>query len=147
MIDPKDLMIKNWVYEGELTQFPMYVIGIGTDYVYLDFEGREGDLWDTTPENIQGIPVTDVLLEKIGFRKRILAKASNGTDDWIDYLYDCKNFHLAVCYTNGYACDKKWHIHIDNSDFISLGGGYFSYLHELQNLVKVIARQELKINL
>ena len=69
MISVPDLCIGNWVYDGERTQFPMQVVGIGTDYVYLDFEGNEGDLWESKPEDLMGIPLTEKLLEKIGFNK------------------------------------------------------------------------------
>lgn len=71
MIDTKDLMLGNWVYDGERTRFPMFIITIGEDYVSLDFEGREGDIWESTPEDLHGIPLTDKILIDAGF-------ASNG---------------------------------------------------------------------
>ena len=67
MINVKDLAIGNWVYDGDKTQFPMYVQTIGDDYVYLNFEGNEGDVFESAPEDLQGIPLTGELLEKIGF--------------------------------------------------------------------------------
>lgn len=140
-------MLGNWVYDGERTQFPMQVVGIGKDYVYLDFEGNEGDLWESTPEDLQGIPITKEMLEKIGFEERTLGKGVNGGRDWVDYIFRPESYKLAVCDHGEYVCDKKWHVHIDNADFESLGGGYFTCLHELQNLVKIITGQELKINL
>ena len=64
MIDTKDLMLGNWVYDGDKTHFPMYIECIGTDYVYLNFPNNEGDVWETTPEELQGIPLTAELLTK-----------------------------------------------------------------------------------
>ena len=46
MIATSYLRLGNWVYDGELTQFPMYVQTIGEDYVYLNFEGNESDPWE-----------------------------------------------------------------------------------------------------
>ena len=54
-----ELMIGNWVYDGEYTLFPMQVVGIGLDYVYLDFEGNEGDMLESKPEDLRGIPLTE----------------------------------------------------------------------------------------
>ena len=47
----------------------MYVRTIGEDYVYLDFDGNEGDLWESTPDKLQGIPITEELLTKMGAKK------------------------------------------------------------------------------
>lgn len=43
MLSHKELMLGNWVYESERSQFPMEVVNIDKDMVYLDFEGNEGD--------------------------------------------------------------------------------------------------------
>ena len=43
MIRTKELMIGNWVYEDEKSQFPMYVVGVFKDVAYLDFEDNEAD--------------------------------------------------------------------------------------------------------
>lgn len=67
MIAASDLRIGNWVYDGEHTQFPMFIVGIGEDYAYLDFHGREGDIWESTPDDLQGIPITEDLLKRMGF--------------------------------------------------------------------------------
>ena len=129
MVDTKDLMLGNWVYDGERTQFPMQVVGIGKDYVYLDFEGNEGDLWESTPEDIQGIPLTQELLEKCGYER-------TGEMDYvhkeyyfdIDYRPDTKEYHW-------------WY------NYEHMIGKPIQYLHELQNQFRMYTRQELKINL
>ena len=125
----KDLMLGNWVYDGERTQFPMYVQAIGEDYVYLNFEGNEGDLWESTPEEVQGIPITDELLGKIGFTLKdglwrhkwgIKVKPEAG------FVFienkDEKHWLYGTC-----TCKDIWH------------------LHQLQNLARIITKKELKI--
>ena len=67
MIPVPDLCIGNWVFDGDRTQFPMFIRAIGEDYVYLDFEGNEGDLLESKPEELQGIQITIDILTKIGF--------------------------------------------------------------------------------
>ena len=69
MIDSRELALCNWVYDGDRTQFPMFIRGIGEDYVYLDFPQNEGDLWESKQEDLEGIPLTEELLEKMGFKE------------------------------------------------------------------------------
>ena len=129
MISVQDLAIGNWVYDGDRTQFPMCVRGIGEDYVYLDFEGNEGDIWESTPNELQGIPLTGELLERVGFTLKdglwrhkwgIKVKPEDG------FVFienkDKKHWMYGTC-----TCKDVWH------------------LHQLQNLVKIITKKELAI--
>lgn len=131
MINVKDLAIGNWVYDGDKTQFPMYVQTIGDDYVYLNFEGNEGDVFESAPEDLQGIPLTGELLEKIGFTLKdglwrhkwgIKVKPEAG------FVFienkDEEHWMYGTC-----TCKDIWH------------------LHQLQNLVRIITKKELLINL
>lgn len=130
MIKPQDLCIGNYVYDGDKTKFPMYVETIGEDYVYLNFDGNEADLWETTPEELQGIPLTGELLEKIGFTLKdglwrhkwgIKVKPEAG------FVFienkDEEHWMYGTC-----TCKDIWH------------------LHQLQNLTRNITKKELLIN-
>lgn len=131
MIAASDLRVGNWVYDGEHTQFPMFIVGIGEDYVYLDFYGREGDIWESSPDDLQGIPLTGELLEKLGFTFKdglwrhewgVKVKLEKGfvnieNKDKEHWLYGTCN------------CKDVW------------------YLHQLQNVISVITKKELKVNI
>lgn len=131
MIAASDLRVGNWVYDGEHTQFPMFIRAIGEDYVYLDFDGNEGDLWESTPDDLQGIPLTGELLEKLGFTFKdglwrhewgVKVKPEKGfvnieNKDKEHWLYGTCN------------CKDVW------------------YLHQLQNVISVITKKELKVNI
>ena len=131
MIAASDLRVGNWVYDGEHTQFPMFIRAIGEDYVYLDFDGNEGDLWESTPDDLQGIPLTGELLEKLGFTFKdglwrhewgVKVKPERGfvnieNKDKEHWLYGTCN------------CKDVW------------------YLHQLQNVISVITKKELKVNI
>lgn len=69
----RELQIGDWVYESKSTQFPMQITGIFQDSkngtVYLDFEGNEGDVFESEVEDIAPIPITREFLEKNRFRK------------------------------------------------------------------------------
>ena len=130
MIAASDLRVGNWVYDGEHTLFPMFIRAIGEDYVYLDFYGREGDIWESTPNDLQGIPLTGELLEKLGFTFKdglwrhewgVKVKPEKGfvnieNKDKEHWLYGTCN------------CKDVW------------------YLHQLQNLIVMITKKELLIN-
>ena len=131
MIKPQDLCIGNYVYDGDKTKFPMYVETIGEDYVYLNFDGNEADPWETTPEELQGIPLTGELLEKIGFTlKDGLWRHKWGIkvepEDGFVFIENKDKEHWMYG-----TCTRKdiWH------------------LHQLQNLVRIITKKELLINL
>lgn len=131
MIAASDLRVGNWVYDGEHTQFPMFIRAIGEDYVYLDFYGREGDIWESTPDDLQGIPLAGELLEKLGFTFKdglwrhewgVKVKPEKGfvnieNKDKEHWLYGTCN------------CKDVW------------------YLHQLQNVISVITKKELKVNI
>lgn len=129
MINAQDLCIGNWVYDGERTQFPMQVVGIGTDYVYLDFENNEGDLWESTPNDVEGIPLTPELLEKIGYERPFETYFTHRKFD-LDLDYDVENNKFYWWFNFDYRIGEP-----------------IKYLHELQNQIRMIAKQELKVNL
>lgn len=131
MISANDLAIGNWVYDGECTQFPMFVQTIADDYVYLNFESNEGDVWESTPEELQGIPLTAELLEKIGFSfcnglwRHSLGVKVKPEDGFVHIENkDDKNWLYGTC-----NCKDIW------------------YLHQLQNLVRIITHKTLIVNL
>ena len=126
-------MLGNWVYDGERTQFPMQVVGIGKDYVYLDFEGNEGDLWESTPEDLQGIPLTQELLTKIGFI------------ECGPTLYQYQHGDIDIAVHLGLRCVIERRLSgILLASFTSESP---RYLHYLQNAFRLTTKQELKINL
>lgn len=133
MIDVRDLRVGNWVYDGERTQFPMYVQTIGEDYVYLDFPQNEGDLWESTPEELQGIPLTEELLEKIGFYRNEL---------W--WRKQDKGYAVDVSVGLAYVQIEKWSDSRIHSRCTCHG---VRFVHELQNLFWNITKQQLKVNL
>lgn len=131
MIKVRELTIGNFVYDGDRTKFPMFVQTIGEDYVYLNFEGNEGDVFESVPEDLQGIPLTGKLLEKCGFTLKdgfwrhkwgikVMPEAG------FVFIENNDEEHWMYC---ACTCKDIWH------------------LHQLQNLVRIITKKELLINL
>ena len=134
MIAVQDLCIGNWVYDGERTQFPMQVVGIGTDYVYLDFEGNEGDLWESKPEDLHGIPLTGELLTKLGFTYNdagLWKKKEKRREVSINIE---RGFLFIEAFENKLKDSRGWWHGVE-------------YLHQVQNCFRDIAKVEFKIEL
>lgn len=131
MVDVKDIMLGNFVKKrGEI----MLVGKIHRDSVADKWGGIAFD------DEIEGIPMTIETLLAIGFTR---------IQDIRDYHYyrywDKKGkYKLDVDYYFGNS-EKKWHVHIDNDVCNTIGSGEFDYVHELQNLVRVITGQNLPI--
>lgn len=148
MIDVRDLAIGNWVYDGERTQFPMWVQTIGEDYVYLNFEGNEADPWESTPEELHGIPLTEELLEKLGFMYS--DKDSIWTSVFTSKIRVDENRTIRILYApkvgsvtlaDRFEVDKGHSVRYEHSTI------KVYYLHELQNFVFMTTKQQLKIEL
>lgn len=140
MIQVQELCVGNWVYDGERTQFPMFIRGIGEDYVYLDFEGNESDLWESKPEDLQGIPLTKDILEKAGF------SFDNGywnlrTNEYFYFEYYPHEHRLRRWYVGV----DEWNNHAHVREVVFECGCH--YLHELQNAWNMAIKQQLKIEL
>lgn len=67
MIKTKELMLGNWVLAGKNAKFPMQVVSIFENEVYLDFEGNEGDGFEEREEDMFPVPLTEEILLKNGF--------------------------------------------------------------------------------
>lgn len=146
MIQVCDLSIGNWVYDGERTQFPMFIRGIGEDYVYLDFPQNEGDLWESKQEDLEGIPLTEELLEKMGFKESYAEGVK--FHSLFFKVNDKKHLHLSIrldkqradiseiTQKNFPEAEVKLRSHIENMRF----------LHELQNFLFLTTKQQLKVN-
>lgn len=125
MIDVNDLMCGNWLYNN--------MLGRSLQIVNIPQWLRE--------EAYDPIPVTVDMLKRIGFEEYedlpLEGKFYRYWDKNHKYKLDVRNF-----WTNS---KREWYVHIDNGVCETIGSGEFDYLHELQNLVRVITGQNLPI--
>lgn len=147
MIDIHDLCVGNWVYDAERTQFPMWVQAIGEDYVYLNFTENEADPWESESKDLFGIPLTEKLLEKMGFKESYAEGAK--FHSLFFKVNDKKHLHLSirldkqrvdiseVTQKNFPNAEVRLRSHIEN----------IMFLHELQNFLFLTIKQQLKVNL
>lgn len=140
MIAVQDLCIGNWVYDGEGTQFPMFIRAIGEDYVYLDFEGNEGDLWQSKPEDLIGIPLTAEILKKTGLRYEMgywrLRLDSHITIEYYAHENRLRRYWQGI---------DEWMNHANIREMTFECQCY--NLHEFQNAWNMATKQQLNIKL
>lgn len=140
MIDVKDLMCGNWIYlsdpeDRENTRDIHYIDEVCRDYIRVeDF----GDFFDDI--YIEPIPVTVDMLKRIGF------EAHKGICPKTFYRYWDKEYRYKLDVDPDFCnSDRKFSIHIDNGDCETIGCGEFTYVHELQNLVRINCKADLPI--
>lgn len=140
MIDVKDLMCGNWIClsdpeNRENTRDIHYIDEVCRDYIRVeDFGDFFEDIY------LEPIPVTEDILKRIGFEEH------KGICPKTFYRYWDKEYSYKLDVDEGYTnSGRKWSVHIDNDVCNTIGCGEFTYVHELQNLVRVITGQDLLI--
>lgn len=125
MIDVKDLMVGNWYHDDKYDAITTLTPNLAYQHIL---------------NTCSGIPVTEEMLKAIGFTR------IQDIRDYHYYRYWDKEgkYKLDVDYYFGNS-EKKWHVHIDNDVCNTIGSGEFDYVHELQNLVRVITGRDLPI--
>jgi hypothetical protein len=137
-----DLRLGNWLYYTKESKFPMQVEGIGKDWIYLNFDGNEGDCFENTDKEIYPIPLNKELLEKIGFvysgnhvyeYKDDIFILFDEPDDW----NDIEDYPIQVVGGKG-SCF---------TGYIPYGETIIRclYMHQLQNFFYCITGNELEI--
>lgn len=135
MIQVPDLCIGNWVFDGDRTQFPMFIRAIGEDYVYLDFEGNEGTWFEADNKDLMGIPLKGELLKKIGFKYYSDNRYELCDDGWSIVAHPIIGL---------FRIEKFDSFHNIEATFTS---EMIRHLHELQNAFFATTKQQLKVNL
>lgn len=124
MVDVNDLMLGNWVNDTVLGK----AIVLNNLPYSIDLSHSEG------------IPVTVDMLKRIGFEEH------KGICPKTFYRYWDKEYRYKLDVDEGYTnSGRKWSVHIDNDVCNTIGCGEFTYVHELQNLVRIITGFSLPI--
>lgn len=135
MIDVRDLMVGNFVKDknGEI----MLVGKVHRESVADKWGGIAFD------DEIEGVPVTIDILKAIGFED-----GTTAGEPWVFWRYWDKDgrYKLDV-YPEELFCNsnREFGLHVDNDVCNTIGTGEFDYVHELQNLVRVITGYDLPI--
>lgn len=143
MVNIKDLMVGNWVkvfdpeYKDDTLDY-WDIYEIREEGVRL---GLFSDIFES--EWLEPIPVTVDMLKRIGFKEDTTAG-----EPWPFWRYWDKDgrYKLDV-YPEELYCNsnRKFGLHVDNDVCNSIGSGELTYVHELQNLVRINCKADLPI--
>lgn len=119
---PQELRLGNFVKYGQ-NGFPMFVTAIGKDWLYLDFDGNESDIYECDTEDVFPIPITPQWLIDNGFTAGAVLTKKNVqitpiTLDYWKVIVNCHNYKTEL------RKDIK-------------------YIHELQNMYYQATGKEL----
>jgi hypothetical protein len=125
MIDVKDLMVGNWYHDDKYDAITTLTPNLAYQHIL---------------NTCSGIPVTKEILKKIGFKEDTALVQF--------YRYWDKDYKYKLDVDEGYTnSGRMWSIHIDNDVCNTIGSGEFDYVHELQNLVRIITGHSLPITI
>lgn len=123
MIDARDMMIGNWYHDDKYDAITTLTPNLAYQHIL---------------NTCSGIPVTKEILKSVGFKEEKALVSF--------YRYWDKNYKYKLDIDEGYTnSGKRWSVHIDNDVCNTIGSGEFTYVHELQNLVRVITGRDLPI--
>ena len=133
MVNVKDLMVGNFVKTP---------IGVVEVYNIIN-DAIIADTRDICyAKGLEGIPVTADMLKRIGFKEDTTAG-----EPWPFWRYWDKDGRYKLEVFGEFWCnsDRKFGLHVDNDVCNTIGSGEFTYVHELQNLVRCITGFSLPI--
>lgn len=131
-------MIGDWLQDEHA--FPMYVTAVGTDYVYADFEGNEGDVWEYQDRDFR-----DGTAQPVELRQEMLL--ANG------FTQESNKWHLSIR-------EGRVLVSIENMDLCFEGMARLfalsacgkirdfrvRYVHELQQILRLIGLSDIADN-
>lgn len=124
---PKDYMVGDWIATEH--GFPMRVTAVGEDYIYADFEGNEGDVFEFDEKYMPNpIPLTKEIMFANGFENNgCRGVLVHKTDKDLKVYYDIDHFEGTDWIV------KKW-------DVVGIFG--IEYVHEYQHYLRLVGKSD-----
>jgi len=142
MIDTKDLMRGNIAIIGKGMDWEEIVT---VDEIFDNAVSLQGREFTTFAGVLDPITITEDLLIKNGFTKKLLIEGNEKYDDWVEFEKDFGKFFLSIRHCSN-SIERDWYVQIDNDYRCGVGGMDIEYVHQLQNVVRLSGYEiELKI--
>lgn len=141
-INTNELMRGNKVIVGKDSDWEEIVV---IDEIFDGIVGLQGRECTTYASLIDPITITEELLLKNGFEKRLLIEGNERYDDWVSYEKEVNGYFLEIRHCSN-SIERDWSIHVDNEHHCSIGGIDIEYVHQLQNTCRLSGFEiELKV--
>lgn len=128
-----EFRIGNLIYPNDENATPYEIKGVMTDKVFFGIDRMNEEMWQDI-EEIEPIPLTEDMLNKMGFEK---------TKNKVVYdvvVYDFHGFQLNKVVNHKWDTYTNWN---NNKNYITANGAAIQYVHQLQNLYFTLTGQEL----
>ena len=126
----RDFMIGDWLQDNN--GFPMYVTAVGKDYVYADFKGNKGDVWEYQDRDFR-----DGTAQPVELRQEMLI--ANG------FTREHNNYNLTIQETTYLRIEDMWRLFALNACG-EIRRFRVRYVHELQHILRLMDLSELADN-
>ena len=133
MINTNELMRGNKVFFCKGSDLEEVVV---IDGIFSGIVGLQGRECTTYASLIDPITITEELLLKNGFEKRLLIEGNERYDDWVSYEKEVNGYFLEIRHCSN-SIERDWSIQVDNNHHCSIGGVDIEYVHQLQNFCRL----------
>ena len=120
MIQPKELMLGNWVYLDGDEKYPVRVEAVYADYVFLQPKAEGFEIFSAREDEICPIPLTEEVFHKNGF-------------EYLSGVYYLEQCTLPEFYKD---VDGKFYVSVDLGCY-KLSEQPIKYVHQLQNILTI----------
>ena len=141
-INTNELMRGNKVIVGKGSDWEEIVV---VDEIFDGIVSLQGREFTTYASVLEPITITEELLLKNGFVKKVLIEGNERYDDWVTYKKEVNGYFLEIHHCSN-SIERDWSIYVDNDHHCSIGGADIEYVHQLQNLC-MLCGFEIDLNL
>ena len=134
----RDFMIGDWLQDNN--GFPMYVTAVGKDYVYADFKGNKGDVWEYQDRDFR-----DGTAQPVELRQEMLL-ANGFTQESNKWRLSIREGRVLVSIENMDLCFEGMARLFALSACGSIHNFRVRYVHELQQILRLIGLSDIADN-
>lgn len=129
-----ELMLGNQLIIGKGSDWEENVV---IDEIFVNSVGLKGREFTTYITTLEPIQITEEILTKNGFYKKVLFEKNDFFGEVVEYEKSFCNFFVAFRKTD-YDIDRTWYVHIDNSNLFTCCSCDVQYIHQVQNLANIL---------
>lgn len=129
-----ELMLGNQLIIGKGSDWEENVV---IDEIFVNSVGLKGREFTTYITTLEPIQITEEMLIKNGFYKKVLFEKNDFFGEVVEYEKSFCNFFVAFRKTD-YDIDRTWYVHIDNSNLFTCCSCDVQYIHQVQNLANIL---------
>jgi len=126
-IDVKEIQLGNVVF---------YFSGSVHDICYVEVNKDVYDMIYSHPDNYFPVDLTETELEMLNFRKTVLKTVNNKNEEVEHVSWESPDKRVIINKEN-LNSNNEWYVHVDTQDMSTQATCEITYLHQLQNFLRI----------